>query len=941
MVPLFPAGTLRYLPPVALMISAWLGQGLATIAAEPTAGEKLFALDVLPVLQAKCLACHGQDPDKIEGELDLRTRESLLRGGTDTGTALVIPGDPEASRLTAVLLRQDTDISMPPKEADRLTPAQVQHFRDWIRAGASWPSDEVIRQIREQFGTGVVVKTSGGLGEAWTNRRYRSEDLWAFAPLRREFGSLTDAGAKSPVDAFINRRLEALGLAPAPPADRRVLIRRATFDLLGLPPAPAEIENFVSDPRSDDEAFAALVDRLLDSPHYGEQMARHWLDVVRYADSSGFANDYERPNTWRYRDYVIRSFNRDLPFDRFAREQLAGDELVDEAREHGVPLTDQRQAELLIAAGFLRMGPWEHTGMSVAKVVRQLFLDDVTDTVGQVFLGQALQCCRCHDHKFDPIPTRDYYAFQAAFGTTQFAEVETAWLDEENRAGMDEDRADHERRHQANEALLRELEQRQRQYEAAWFRERGLPYQTKAEARKAGAPESDLPNRTFMTADEYGQERIARKWQNRFTWEFDRYLPIAFTVYNGKTHIPNGYYGRIRRPDDPLAKGELERTAILAGGDPFSPTEPVSPGVLSAVTGCRSTSIPETVSGRRLALADWITDSGNPLTPRVLVNRIWSWHFGQGLAGNPNNFGTTGKKPSHPELLDWLAVELLDHGWSLKHLHRVIMLSDAYRRSGTSPNRELLKERDPEGTSYAVFRPRRLAAEELRDAMLAISGELNPTMGGIPARPDMNLEAALQPRMIMGTFAPSYVPHPRPEQRNRRTIYVHQTRGLRFPFLETFNQPGSERPCELRDQSNITPQVFALLNGQDPHDRALAFAVRVLNETRSEEEAVGRAFELAFGRPPLEDEVRLTLDHWREMTARQTLLPVEPFTYPTEIVREANEENTGETFTFTEKLFVYENYVPDLQPHQADPRTRGLADVCLMLLNANELIYVY
>ena len=281
-----------------------------------------------------------------------------------------------------------------------------------------------------------------------------------------------------------------------------------------------------------------LIDQLLNSPHYGEQWGRHWLDAVRYADSSGFANDWERPNTWRYRDYVIRAFNNDKPFDEFIREQIAGDEIVAQRKAEGRKPDNSKatDAELLIAAGFLRMGPWEHTGMSVAKVTRQLFLDDVTDSVGQVFLAHALQCCRCHDHKFDPIPTEDYYSFQAVFATTQFAEVDTNWLADENQSGMEEDRRYHQMRQQANNRMLGVLSKKKEVNDQKWFEEQGLPYKTRAEAKQADAPKEHFPpNNLLKTPDDFGQDRIGRKWQLRFPWELDRYSPIAFTVYSGKT----------------------------------------------------------------------------------------------------------------------------------------------------------------------------------------------------------------------------------------------------------------------------------------------------------------------------------------------------------------------------------------------------------------------
>jgi hypothetical protein len=385
----------------------------------------------------------------------------------------------------------------------------------------------------------------------------------------------------------------------------------------------------------------------------------------------------------------------------------------------------------------------------------------------------------------------------------------------------------------------------------------------------------------------------------------------------------------------------IEQTAILPGGDPFSPTVPVQPGVLTAVPGSLEFKLPESIDGRRLALANWIVSPDNTLTPRVIVNRIWTGHFGRGIAGNPNNFGATGKKPTHPELLDWLATEFMNNGWSIKHLHRLIMTSQAYRRSTSHPDMKLVEEKDPERSSYCVFLPRRLTAEEIRDAMLAVTEELNTVQGGIPARPDMNLEAALQPRMIMGTFAPSYVPHPLPEQRNRRSIYTHKTRGQRLPFFETFNQPGSETSCELRDQSNITPQVFTLLNSDETNDRALALAIRAQTLGQDERNIASIAMELCWGRTPSPGEVDAAVGHWRTMIPLHEQISLQRKSYPTEITREAIDENTGRPFTFTEQLFVYRDYIPDPQPHQFDARTRALADVCLMLLNSNEFMYVY
>lgn len=715
-----------------------------------------------------------------------------------------------------------------------------------------------------------------------------------------------------------------------------MLIRRVTFNLIGLPPTPKEVADFIDDPADDETAFAKVVDRLLANPHYGEHQARHWMDVVRYADSSGFANDYERGTTWRYRDYVIRSFNEDKPYEEFIREQIAGDEM------------DPSDPEKLVATGFLRMGPWELTGMEVAKVARQRFLDDVTDSVGQVFLAHPMQCARCHDHKFDPVPTRDYYAMQAVFATTQLVDREAPFLEEENTAWFDEKRFLDQRKKRF-QGILTELNQKEEISARAWAKERGLEYIPRNQGLKQGVPEDKLPpKKVGFSVEDYGAERIARKGRERLNWIYDRYKPIAFSVYNGVTPNMNSVNRPPRMPDNPMKDGELEKTAILAGGDPFSPTQQVKPGALSVVNafidgdvGLPELDIPDTVSGRRLALANWIAHRDNPLTTRTVVNRIWGWHFGTPIAGNPNNFGATGKKPTHPELLDWLAATFVEQDWSFKKLHRLILLSETYRRSSSHPHRETLSAKDPNGTSFAVFQPRRLTAEEFRDSMLRATGELNPTLGGIPARPEINLEAALQPRQVMGTFAEPWQPNPLPEQRHRRSIYALKIRGLRDPFMEVFNQPSPDLSCEVRDASTVTPQIFSLFNGKATYERAVALALRLKEETDTREGAVNRAFELTYGRTPSAQETKAAIDHWTQMTNRHRHMKLVKPEYPTEVIREAVEENTGEKFKFVEKLEFYVEFRPDPNLADVDVDTRGLAELCLVLFNSNEFAYVY
>jgi hypothetical protein len=416
---------------------------------------------------------------------------------------------------------------------------------------------------------------------------------------------------------------------------------------------------------------------------------------------------------------------------------------------------------------------------------------------------------------------------------------------------------------------------------------------------------------------------------------------VALSVYDGRTPQVVAIVSPFRMPGNRMTAGELEETCVLTGGDPFGSGKRVAPGVLSVLASAQKTSISDGIEGRRAAFADWVASPANPLTTRAIVNRIWLWHFGQAIAGNPNNFGSTGKKPTHPELLDWLAATFVEKGWSFKAIHRLIMNSETYRRSSKHPDLKSLAERDPSGTSYAVFKPRRLTAEELRDAMLADTGELNAELGGIPNRPEMNLEAAMQPRQVMGTFASAWTPNPLPQQRHRRSLYALKIRGLPDPMQDVFNAPTPDFSCERREASTVTPQVFSLFNGRGTQTRALAFADRAVKETKSDDEAITRVFMLAFSRAPRKEELKGCLDHWSsiaamiggQVPARQSPL--------LEVRREAVEENTGERFSFHEKLHAYAEFVPDLQPSDVPLRTRALADVCLAILNSNEFAYVY
>jgi hypothetical protein len=890
-------------------------------------------LKIEPLFALKCGGCHGADAKEIKGKYDMRSRKTLLAGG-ESGEPAVTPKNSKASPLIAAIEWRE-GFEMPPKKNDRLTAEQIQWVRDWIDAGAPWPDAAQRKKImeadsRNSKSDGVPVVTSGGTTDAWTNRRYKLDDLWAYAPLWRDKDDWLKVHGRNPIDELINIRIRAAKLAALPQADRQTLIRRLTYGLTGLPPTPAEIQAFVND--KEQSAFKRLVDRLLASPHYGEQWGRHWLDVVRYADSAGFSNDFARPNAWRYRDYVIRSFNADKPYDQFLTEQIAGDELYDSQ----LAANKKPSVDLLIAVGFLRMGPWEHTSMSVAAVTRQHYLDDVTNNVGVTFLAHELRCASCHDHKFDPIPTQDYYSMQAVFAPVQFADRPAAYQEFENTRGF----AD-------AEARIKRLQQ-----------SGGIRMLRTIPKKEWPVEEWDADTETK------GHKKVNNKRRAILNRELKRFKPYAFSVYSGRERNLKSNTAVWILPKPGQRNGPIPAVHILTGGALESPAGKVKARVLSAVsftgqsipdqtgeqTGGQATEnlsgktaefkIPQSMRGRRIALADWLTNERNPLTARVIANRVWQFHFGRGLAGNPNNFGATGKKPTHPRLLDYLAGYLIVNDWSIKSLHRLILSSNTWQRS-SGPVPKEVREQDADNKLYAYFSPRKLTAEELRDSMLFVTGELITVPGGMPAHPEINREIAMQPRHVMGSVAPAYQSDRTPEQRNRRTIYAKRIRTLRDPMLEVFNQPGLDTSCEQRDSSTITPQAFTLLNSETSFDRALAFADRLVKSKKTASEQIQLAFRIAFGRAATQQETDRCVAHYKEILVEQRGLKPQPVRRPNYIVREMVEEMTGLAFYWVEELDVAKDYVADLKPWDVSSETRALADVCLVLFNANEFIYIY
>jgi hypothetical protein len=646
---------------------------------------------------------------------------------------------------------------------------------------------------------------------------------WAFRPVQRPQPPVAAEGS-NPIDAFLGEALQREGITPAPEADRRTLIRRVTFDLTGLPPTPEEVEAFLADTGCD--AYERLVDRLLASPRYGERQARHWLDLVRYAETHGYERDDPKPNAWKYRDWAIDAFNRDLPYDRFVVEQLAGDELPDAD-------TSTRTATGMYRLGLIDDEP--------ADPVMDRFdqLDDMIKTIGTTFLGLTIHCARCHDHKFDPIPQTDYYRLLA------FLEpAERYRRDVDESIGIDLASDSEVARHKELVAAV--------DRQAAALRERI------GQAKGQAALEAEL------------RRRLEALEKNR---------PVPPPMVLGLTD----------------AGPTSEPTRLLLRGDAHSPGDEVAPGFLSAIDGSAPQIVPPPngkTTGRRLALARWIASGSNPLTARVMVNRLWQQHFGRGLAGTPSDFGAMGEEPSHPALLDWLAAEFVARGWSVKAMHRLMVTSAAYRRSGAWNDQAA--RIDPYNLNLWRRPPRRLEAEAIRDAVLAASGALNLRMGGPSVRPPI-AKAVLAGQSVPGKgWAVS-----RGDDIFRRSIYVYVKRTLPLPELEVLDAPDTAEPCPRRAVTTTAPQALTLLNSAFWHDQAGLFAQRLEQEARGDDR-IDRAFQLAFSRRPTDDEKRDSLD----FLARQTsLIQARPKPEP-------------------------------------DPAREALRAFCLVLLNANEFVTV-
>ncbi len=633
------------------------------------------------------------------------------------------------------------------------------------------------------------------------------------------------AWVRNPIDAFILARLEAAGLPPAPPAPREQLLRRVTFDLIGLPPTPEEIDAFVNDRAPD--AWEKVIDRLLTSPHYGERWGRHWLDLARYAESNGYEHDEVRPDAWRYRDYVIRSFNADKPYDRFVREQLAGDELY----------PDDRDAR--IATAFNLLGP-DMTDAADQAQRRLNTLNDMTDTAGLAFLGLTVACARCHDHKFEPILQADYYRMQAFFAPAAFRR-DLVIAAPEQQAAYDAAMAKYQvltrptrdaitrleepARKKVRDAKLSRLSDEAQKAHRTPEVERTSEQQGLVELtnRLIGVSAKEVAN--AMSAEDRARLKELQAQLRQFDDRRPTPLPVTMGLSDAAGAPPQTFL---------LERGELaHRGEEVRAGYPviLLPRHEPAPARVEP----RSAS-----TGRRAALADWVASPENPLTARVLVNRLWQHHFGRGLVATASDFGLRGEKPTHPKLLDHLAGELVRRGWSIKQMHRQMLTSATYQQSAKASPEALTQ--DPDNRLFSRMNRLRLEGEVIRDSLLAVGGRLNRAMGGPGVAPPIPAEA------LEGFKGWTVSPNPRDHV--RRSLYIFARRNLRFPFLEAFDLPDSNLSCPKRERSTTAPQALALLNATDITQAAEALAARLERETRTDEEAIARAYRLALGRPP-------------------------------------------------------------------------------------------
>ena len=740
-----------------------LRQWIKAGAVWPESPADFFRKNIRPVLAEKCLSCHAEKP---KGSLRLDTRAAVLKGGK-RGPAIVI-GEPEKSLLLKAIRHHEEVPRMPPKVADKLTEQVAAKFEKWIADGATWEGSPI-----------------GGSDITDDQRAF-----WSFQPVRQpEVPAVANSPTgwkQNPIDSFILARQREHMLTPGKPASARTLIRRATFDLIGLPPTPEETSQFEGAFKADPEsAWRGLIERLLASRHYGERWGRHWLDVVRYADTAGDAGDFPIPEAWKYRNYVIDSINQDKPYDQFVREQIAGDLL---------PYDDDDQRwQQIIATGYLAIS--RRVGVSPQNL-KHIVIEDTLNNLGKTFLGLTIGCARCHDHKFDPIPTADYYSLYGIFDSSVYphpgAEHKPWRRDFVYRVGA---------------AKAAELLKEKRRVLEEWNRKERATFELYRDFQRK--PPSELTG----TRESAWQAVLAiREARADFAKTFPD-MEIAYAIQEGSSRDAN-----IHKQGNPRSQGPVVRR-----------------GFLQILNG-RKLSDKENGSGR-LQLAEWLTDPKNPLTARVMANRIWHYHFGRGLVRTTSDFGIRGGRPTHPELLDFLASEFQANGWSIKQLHRLIMTSRTYRLA--SSDNEANSEIDPENRFLWRAHRRRLDAEQLRDSLLTFSGELDLSPGG---------RHPFGHRLTY--FYRQHEPFQEVFPTNRRSVYVVQQRIQKNPHLDLFDGPDGNVSLSERKATTTTLQALFLMNSEFVHERSEAIAKRLFAEGRTTPTRVTWAYQRIFGRPP-------------------------------------------------------------------------------------------
>ncbi|MCH2103934.1 MAG: PSD1 and planctomycete cytochrome C domain-containing protein [Planctomycetes bacterium] len=806
------------------ILEQWILAGAPWEDTEATPEERedahFFEQSIRPLLAERCFECHGPEHPAPKGDLRMTGRDAFLTGGL-RGSALT-PGAPEESLLIHAVRYTDSLLKMPPR--DRLSSEEVALLEQWIRRGAPWPGGAAAREDSE----GVDV----ALGREW----------WSFKQIERP----DVRGGAHPVDALLAVHAEAASITPNPLANDEALVRRAYQDLTGLPPTPEALREYVE---SDDvDKWPALIEELLESKQYGVRYARHWLDVVRFAQTNGYERDREKPYAWKYRDWVVHALNSDMPYDEFLRWQLAGDEI------------DGADRESFAATGFLRLGPWDSEPDDRDQADFDQY-DDMVRTISEGFLGVTIGCARCHDHKFDPIRQEDYYGMVAfvrnvlPYRKPTFSPEARSFaildFDEGVRKRWERGKVERRRELLGEQAELLETERRKQILGL-------LPSQSTEIQDAFWTPKAERTPAQRALLNE-NQDLAPSLEEVKESLEGDKRLRYALLKHDAE-RLQNSFEGDLDWILCAKEAGvEAAPTHLFARGSARSPREVIPPHFPPAM--CVSdeaskapapTPQPSNSStGLRTVLADWITDPQHPTTARVIANRIWLWHFGAGIVQTPNDFGKKGMAPSNPELLDWLAAELIESGWSLKHLHRVILTSEAYRRSSQETGANA--QADPENSHFWRQNMRRLDAESARDSMLRVSGELSLKMGGRGFFPQLSkgaLGGASRPGEGWGASLEG--------ERSRRALYAYSKRNMRVPFLEVLDQANPEQSVGARSSTTVPTQTLTLMNSAFVNQQAAKLASRTLREAGSAaaEDAglIERMFQLVLQRSPSSEE---------------------------------------------------------------------------------------